>query len=98
LRQEIKHSRYLDKKRRILLCFRAPTLTVIDLICTKGGMTHPAFACRRCAHWADLLCLPSKSWRGRMSKDTVRRFVLSFVWFAKWVLAPLILGALVGAK
>ena len=33
-----------------------------------------------------------------MSKDTVRRFVLSFVWFAKWVLAPLILGALVGAK
>ena len=30
-----------------------------------------------------------------MSKDTVRRFVLSFVWFAKWVLAPLILGALV---
>jgi hypothetical protein len=30
-----------------------------------------------------------------MSKDTVRRFVLSFVWFAKWALAPLILGALV---
>ena len=30
-----------------------------------------------------------------MSKDTVRRFVLSFVWFAKLVLAPLILGALV---
>ena len=29
-----------------------------------------------------------------MSKDNVRRFVLSFVWFAKWVLAPLILGAL----
>ena len=30
-----------------------------------------------------------------MSKETVRRFILSFVWFAKWVLAPLILGALV---
>src|SRR6478609_5491906 len=30
-----------------------------------------------------------------MSKDTVRRFTLSFAWFAKWVLAPLILGALV---
>jgi hypothetical protein len=30
-----------------------------------------------------------------MSRDTVRRFTLSFVWFAKWVLAPLILGALV---
>ena len=30
-----------------------------------------------------------------MSKDTVRRFTLSFVWFAKWVLAPLILGAVV---
>ena len=30
-----------------------------------------------------------------MSKDNVRRFTLSFVWFAKWVLAPLILGALV---
>jgi outer membrane murein-binding lipoprotein Lpp len=29
-----------------------------------------------------------------MSKDTVRRFTLSFVWFAKWVLAPIILGAL----
>jgi hypothetical protein len=29
-----------------------------------------------------------------MSKDTVRRFTLSFVWLAKWVLAPLILGAL----
>src|SRR6476646_5131781 len=29
-----------------------------------------------------------------MSKDTVRRFTLSFAWFAKWVLAPLILGAL----
>jgi Protein of unknown function (DUF3302) len=29
-----------------------------------------------------------------VSKDNVRRFVLSFVWFAKWVLAPLILGAL----
>ena len=30
-----------------------------------------------------------------MSRDTVRRFALSFVWFAKWVLAPIILGALV---
>jgi hypothetical protein len=30
-----------------------------------------------------------------MSRDTVRRFTLSFVWFANWVLAPLILGALV---
>jgi Protein of unknown function (DUF3302) len=30
-----------------------------------------------------------------MSKDTVRRFTLSFVWFAKWLLAPLILGAIV---
>ena len=30
-----------------------------------------------------------------MSRDNVRRFTLSFVWFAKWVLAPLILGALV---
>ena len=30
-----------------------------------------------------------------MSKDTVRRFTLSFVWFAKVVLAPIILGALV---
>jgi len=30
-----------------------------------------------------------------MSRDTVRRFTLSFVWFAKWVLAPVILGALV---
>lgn len=29
-----------------------------------------------------------------MSRETVRRFTLSFVWFAKWVLAPLILGAL----
>ena len=29
-----------------------------------------------------------------MSKETARRFTLSFVWFAKWVLAPLILGAL----
>jgi hypothetical protein len=29
-----------------------------------------------------------------VSKDNVRRFVLTFVWFAKWVLAPLILGAL----
>jgi hypothetical protein len=29
-----------------------------------------------------------------MSKDTVRRFTLSFVWFAKWVLVPIILGAL----
>jgi hypothetical protein len=30
-----------------------------------------------------------------VSKETVRRFALSFVWFAKWVLAPLVLGALV---
>jgi hypothetical protein len=30
-----------------------------------------------------------------VSRETVRRFTLSFVWFAKWVLAPLILGALV---
>ena len=30
-----------------------------------------------------------------MSKETVRRFALSFVWLAKWVLAPLVLGALV---
>ena len=30
-----------------------------------------------------------------MSRDTLRRFTLSFVWFAKWVLAPIILGALV---
>lgn len=30
-----------------------------------------------------------------MSRETVRRVTLSFVWFAKWVLAPLILGALV---
>jgi uncharacterized protein DUF3302 len=30
-----------------------------------------------------------------LSRETVRRFTLSFVWFAKWVLAPLILGALV---
>jgi hypothetical protein len=30
-----------------------------------------------------------------VSNDTFRRFWLSFVWFAKWVLAPLILGALV---
>jgi hypothetical protein len=30
-----------------------------------------------------------------MSKATVRRFTLTFVWIAKWVLAPLILGALV---
>ncbi len=29
-----------------------------------------------------------------MSRETVRRFTLSFVWFAKWVLAPIILGAL----
>jgi len=29
-----------------------------------------------------------------VSQDTVRRFTLSFAWFAKWVLAPLILGAL----
>jgi len=30
-----------------------------------------------------------------VSKETVRRFALSFVWLAKWVLAPLVLGALV---
>ena len=30
-----------------------------------------------------------------MSNATLRRFGLSFVWFAKWVLAPLVLGALV---
>jgi hypothetical protein len=30
-----------------------------------------------------------------VSRETLRRFTLSFVWFAKWVLAPLILGALV---
>jgi hypothetical protein len=30
-----------------------------------------------------------------VSNDTLRRFGLSFAWFAKWVLAPLILGALV---
>src|SRR6476660_9705890 len=30
-----------------------------------------------------------------MSKDTVRRFTLSFAWLAKWVLAPIILGGLV---
>jgi outer membrane murein-binding lipoprotein Lpp len=29
-----------------------------------------------------------------VSRETVRRFALSFVWFAKWVLAPVILGAL----
>ena len=29
-----------------------------------------------------------------MSRGTLRRFTLSFVWFAKWVLAPIILGAL----
>lgn len=29
-----------------------------------------------------------------MSRETARRFTLSFVWFAKWVLAPVILGAL----
>jgi phage gp46-like protein len=29
-----------------------------------------------------------------VSRETVRRFTLSFVWFAKWVLAPIILGAL----
>jgi hypothetical protein len=29
-----------------------------------------------------------------MLKDIIRRFTLSFVWFAKWVLAPIILGAL----
>ena len=30
-----------------------------------------------------------------MSRETVRRITLSFAWFAKWVVAPLILGALV---
>jgi Protein of unknown function (DUF3302) len=30
-----------------------------------------------------------------VSKETVRGFALSFVWFAKWVFAPLVLGALV---
>jgi uncharacterized protein DUF3302 len=30
-----------------------------------------------------------------VSRDTLRRFTLSFGWFAKWVLAPIILGALV---
>jgi Protein of unknown function (DUF3302) len=30
-----------------------------------------------------------------VSQDTLRRFGQSFLWFAKWVLAPLILGALV---
>jgi uncharacterized protein DUF3302 len=29
-----------------------------------------------------------------VSQDTLRRFTLSFVWLAKWVLAPIILGAL----
>jgi hypothetical protein len=29
-----------------------------------------------------------------MSRGALRRFTLSFVWFAKWVLAPIILGAL----
>jgi hypothetical protein len=32
-----------------------------------------------------------------VSRETIRRFALSFVWFAKWVLAPVILGALVVA-
>ena len=32
-----------------------------------------------------------------MSRETVRRFTLSFLWLAKWVLAPIILGALVVA-
>jgi Protein of unknown function (DUF3302) len=30
-----------------------------------------------------------------VSQDTLRRFTQSFVWFAKWALAPVILGALV---
>ena len=30
-----------------------------------------------------------------MSRDTTRRFAQSFVWFGKWVVAPIILGALV---
>ncbi len=32
-----------------------------------------------------------------MSRDPLRRFGQSFFWFAKWVLAPLILGTLVMA-
>jgi Protein of unknown function (DUF3302) len=30
-----------------------------------------------------------------VSRDTTRRFAQSFVWFGKWVVAPIILGALV---
>jgi Protein of unknown function (DUF3302) len=30
-----------------------------------------------------------------VSRETVRRFTLTFAWLAKWVLAPIILGALV---
>lgn len=30
-----------------------------------------------------------------MSRDTLRRFGQSFFWFAKWVVAPVVLGALV---
>lgn len=30
-----------------------------------------------------------------MSRDTLRRFTQSFFWFAKWVIAPIVLGALV---
>lgn len=30
-----------------------------------------------------------------MSQDTARRFAQSFVWFGKWVVAPIVLGALV---
>jgi hypothetical protein len=30
-----------------------------------------------------------------VSRDTLRRFTQSFLWFAKWVVAPIVLGALV---
>jgi hypothetical protein len=30
-----------------------------------------------------------------VSQDTLRRFTQSFFWFAKWVVAPIVLGALV---
>jgi len=29
-----------------------------------------------------------------LSRDTLRRFGQSFFWFAKWVVAPVLLGAL----
>lgn len=32
-----------------------------------------------------------------MSRDTLRRFTQSFFWFAKWAIAPVVLGALVVA-